>query len=153
LMSGYTGTNTATGDNSALGYGYKPNRIGLRGAGNIAWNWLNANYPTYYPSTLSGSAQNSPVAATCAAGSVVDGRHTRYPVVLTTPPSHGVTTSPPPYPLADYAPTPPAYVELPSSTQIAAETATTRGQATPIFYQLKISQNGLLSLSYSLCPP
>jgi type IV pilus assembly protein PilY1 len=37
--------------------------------------------------------------------------------------------------------------------QIANESATTRNAATPIFYQLKISQNGLLSLSYSVCPP
>jgi len=32
LVSGYTGTNVATGDNTAYGYGYKPGRIGLRGA-------------------------------------------------------------------------------------------------------------------------
>ena len=156
LMPGYTGTNSATGDNSALGYGYKPNRIGIRGAGNIAWNWLNTNYPTYYPSTLSGAAQNSAVAATCSAGAVVDATNSNYPVVVTTTTTgkgnNKVTTSTPTYPLADYAPIPGAYVELPSSTQIANESATTRGQATPIFYQLKISQNGLLSLSYSLCP-
>jgi type IV pilus assembly protein PilY1 len=36
LVVGYTGTNTATGDNAAYGYGYKPGRIGLRGAGNIS---------------------------------------------------------------------------------------------------------------------
>jgi type IV pilus assembly protein PilY1 len=157
LMSGYTGSNSATGDNTALGYGYKPNRIGLRGAGNIAWTWLNANYPTYYPASLSGSAQNAAVAATCAAGAVVDATNTSYPVVVTTTTTgtgkNKVTTTTPTYPLADYAPIPGAYVELPSSTQIANESATTRGQATPIFYQLKISQNGLLSLSYSLCPP
>ena len=41
---------------------------------------------------------------------------------------------------------------LPAGTQIANESATTRSAATPIYYQLKISQNGLLSLSYSLCP-
>src|ERR1700681_4843977 len=41
---------TASSDNTATGgYGYKPNRIGLRGAGNIAWSWLNANYPAFYP--------------------------------------------------------------------------------------------------------
>ena len=157
LMSGYTGTNTATGDNSALGYGYKPNRIGLRGAGNIAWNWLNANYPTYYPPTLSGAAQNAAVAATCSNGAVVDATNTAYPVVMTTTTTgtgkNKVTTTSPTYPLADYAPIPSAYVELPASTQIANEAASTRGQATPIFYQLKISQNGLLSLSYSMCPP
>jgi len=156
LMSGYTGTNSATGDNSALGYGYKPNRIGLRGAGNIAWNWLNANYPIFYPSSLSGAAQNSAVAATCAAGAVVDATNSNSLVVTTTTTGTGknkVTTTTPTYPLADYAPIPNAYVELPTTTQIANESATTRGQATPIFYQLKISQNGLLSLSYSLCPP
>ena len=38
LMPGYTGTNTATGDNTALGYGYKPGRIGMRGAGNVAFS-------------------------------------------------------------------------------------------------------------------
>ena len=38
---------------------------------------------------------------------------------------------------------------LPVGTQIAAEAATTRGQATPITYLLKITQNGLLSFSYS----
>ena len=47
---------------------------------------------------------------------------------------------------------PSGYSVLPSGTKIAAETATTRGQATPIYYQLKVSQNGLLSLPYALCP-
>ena len=59
LVSGYTGTNTPTGDNSAYGYGYHPGRIGLRGAGSISWAALTAAYGTnqgsslpYYPSTL-----------------------------------------------------------------------------------------------------
>ena len=55
--------------------------------------------------------------------------------------------------ILDYAALPGGYVVLPSGTQIANETALTRAQATPIFYQLKISQNGLLSLSYATCPP
>ena len=66
LMSGYTGSNSATGDNTALGYGYKPGRIGMRGAGSIAWNTLSAAYGTnlgssspYYPASL---------ATTCAKG-------------------------------------------------------------------------------------
>jgi type IV pilus assembly protein PilY1 len=50
--------------------------------------------------------------------------------------------------ILDYAPIPSAYKEL-TSFQIANESATTRGTATPIFYQLKITQDGLLSLSYS----
>jgi type IV pilus assembly protein PilY1 len=69
----YTG-NTATGDNSALGYGYKPNRIGLRGAGNVSWNYLNATYPTYYPTaTLNNSTlRQNAVRNTCVKGAVLD---------------------------------------------------------------------------------
>ena len=40
----YIGTNSATGDNSAYGYGYKPDRIGLRGAGSVSWAALTALY-------------------------------------------------------------------------------------------------------------
>jgi type IV pilus assembly protein PilY1 len=153
LMPGYTGSNTATGDNTQYGYGYKPGRIGMRGAGSIAWSVLNQNYPTYYPSSLSAAAQNSAVTATCKNGAVVNAANGTDAVVTTTT-GHGssqVTT--PTYPLPDYAPIPSAYVELPSSTQIANEAAMSRPAATPIFYQLKITQNGLLSLSYSTCPP
>jgi type IV pilus assembly protein PilY1 len=48
----YTGTNVASGDNTAFGYGIKPNRIGLRGAGSISWAALNAAYGTYQGSGL-----------------------------------------------------------------------------------------------------
>ncbi len=51
--------------------------------------------------------------------------------------------------ILDYAPIPGAYKEL-TSFQIANESALTRGAATPIFYNLKITQNGLLSFSYSV---
>src|SRR5439155_18021210 len=140
-MPGYTGPNPATADNSALGYGYRPNRIGLRGAGNVAWSWLNANYKAYYPDAWTGTAnQYAAVRATCAAGVVWDSAHNGKAVKVT-----GDTI-----PLYDYAAIPNAYVVLPASTQIANEAATTRGAATPIFYQLKITQDGLLSLSYSL---
>ncbi|HEY2779391.1 MAG TPA: PilC/PilY family type IV pilus protein [Steroidobacteraceae bacterium] len=44
LVVGYGGTNTATGDNSAYGYGYKPGRIGLRGAGNVSMAGLTTAY-------------------------------------------------------------------------------------------------------------
>src|SRR6267154_5607066 len=137
---GYFGQNPATADNSALGYGYRPNRIGLRGAGNIAWSWLNANYPTYYPSGQSAAWMQGAVRATCAAGVVWDSAHNGKAVKVT-----GDTI-----PLYDYAPIPNAYVELPSTMQIANEAAMARPQATPIFYQLRISQRGLLSLSYSI---
>jgi type IV pilus assembly protein PilY1 len=51
--------------------------------------------------------------------------------------------------ILDYAPIPNAYKEL-TSFQIANESATTRGAATPIFYNLKITQDGLLSFAYSV---
>lgn len=140
-VSGYTGPNAATGDNTATGYGYKPNRIGLRGAGNISWSWLNANYPDYYPSSWAGTAsQYGAVQATCAHGLVWDYAHN----------GKAVKTNGDTIPLYDYAPIPNAYVELPSSTKIANEAAATRAAAVPIFYQLKITPTGLLSLSYSV---
>jgi type IV pilus assembly protein PilY1 len=63
LVIGYTGTNAATGDNSAYGYGYKPGRIGLRGAGSVSLAALTAAYGTdpsntalpYYPASLATS--------------------------------------------------------------------------------------------------
>ena len=47
LAPGYVGTNVATGDNSALGYGYHPGRIGLRGAGSVAFSALNTLNSAY----------------------------------------------------------------------------------------------------------
>jgi type IV pilus assembly protein PilY1 len=66
LVAGYTaggGTNVATGDNTAYGYGYKPGRIGLRGAGSVSWAALNGAYGAnpgssvlpYYPASLTTS--------------------------------------------------------------------------------------------------
>ena len=52
--------------------------------------------------------------------------------------------------MADYAPIPNAYVELPNTTLIANEAAISRSDGVPIFYSLKITQDGLLSLSYSI---
>ncbi|MBV8496908.1 MAG: pilus assembly protein PilY, partial [Gammaproteobacteria bacterium] len=139
LMPGYLGPNIPTGDNTALGYGYKPGRIGMRGAGNVAWNWLTANYPATYPPTFTGAQQNAAVQATCYNG-VVWNIMTNSPVL---------DSSGAPIPLYDYAPIAGAYVELPAGTQIASETAMDRPDAIPILYRLKITQDNLLSLSYS----
>jgi type IV pilus assembly protein PilY1 len=70
LVAGYAsggGTNVATGDNSAYGYGFKPGRIGLRGAGSISWGGLNGAYGAdpgntalpYYPASLATSCNIS----------------------------------------------------------------------------------------------
>ena len=139
FMPNYTGNNPIWGDNSALGYGYRPNRIGLRGAGNVAWNWLNTNYPTYYPSTFTAAQQKAAVQATCRSGSIWNS--------ASWSPALDVNNNP--LAVYDYAPIPNAYVELPYTQKIASEGAMNRGAATPIFYQLTVTQNGLLSLSYS----
>jgi type IV pilus assembly protein PilY1 len=142
-MSGFT-ANTASGDNSALGYGYKPNRIGLRGAGNISWGWLNAKYGSYYPlSKLNTNAlQQDAVKKTCSTGFLWDySSSTSNPTRVNSPT------------ILDYAPIPNAYKELPSSVLIANEYASggyKRGDATPIVYNLKITQDGLLSFGYSI---
>ena len=62
------------------------------------------------------------------------------------------TASPAIAPILDYMAQPGGYVALPSGTQIANESATLRSAATPIVYQLKITENGLLSFSYAVCP-
>jgi type IV pilus assembly protein PilY1 len=145
LMPGYTGANIATGDNTAFGYGYKPDRIGLRGAGNVSWAYLSATYPSYYPvSILSSPAQQqAAVQLTCSTGVVWNySGGASNPTAVTNP-------SPP---LMDYAPIPNAYKEL-TGLQIANEFATgglLRSNATPIAYKLKITTDGLLSLSYSI---
>jgi type IV pilus assembly protein PilY1 len=181
--------NTISGDNAALGYGERPDRIGIRGQGNVNWNYLTATYgtvnatlgavPPYYPSTL---------ATTCPAGSGATcnttnagGNNTPYAITATqqacstgylynysdptSPLEAAVTQSGnknhPTYsnfiPASDYAPIPGAYVELPetgaNAVHIALESAMTRRQAKPIYYQLKLTQSGLLSLWYSLGGP
>jgi type IV pilus assembly protein PilY1 len=80
LMPGYTGTNSASGDNSAYGYGYKPGRIGLRGAGNIAWPSLTAAYGNnpsnsaapYYPASLATSCNLSGGTYSAASGNCIN---------------------------------------------------------------------------------
>ncbi|MGC1524002.1 MAG: PilC/PilY family type IV pilus protein, partial [Steroidobacteraceae bacterium] len=77
LVSGYTGSNTvsgANGDNTASGYGFKADRIGLRGAGSISWAGLTAAYGTYqgaglpyYPASLATTYGSSTYS--CASGS------------------------------------------------------------------------------------
>jgi len=192
LVSGYAGSNRVNpqsgaapvmtynsppGDNSFAGYGYMPNRIGLRGAGSVAWAYLNKTYPNYYPSTLSSTQQLNAVRNTCINGQVLDYTNVKSggdncpvgnggpssstssstnqncPVVV---PAATLTSSGLPV-LRDYAPIPGAYAELGTSLKLANETLTGAQSyrpdgvnVTPVFmYNLKITQDGLLSLSYS----
>jgi type IV pilus assembly protein PilY1 len=82
------------------------------------------------------------------------------PTTLTNTVNTGSTTSSPVaniLPVLDYAPIPGAYVELAETGSNAVHIATeyaaggySRPLAKPIYYQLKLTQNGLLSFWYSL---
>ena len=155
------GDNTATGINGSQNAG----EVGIRGYGSINWTWLNANYPTDYPSSLAGMSDGGSntyaedaVQATCSTGTVWDysnptttttrvctahyrnGSCKTYKNETTGGPSNTNTAIP------DYAMVPGSYV---TGLTIANESATTRASATPITYTLKITANGLLSLWYA----
>jgi len=195
LASGYAGTNrvnpqsgaaplmtynSPAGDNGYAGYGYMPNRIGLRGAGSVAWAYLHKTYPTYYPSSLTSTQQANAVQNTCINGQVLDYGATHIksggdnctvgnggpgtstsgttgqncPVVV---PAATLTGAGLPV-LRDYAPIAGAYAELGTSLKLANETLTGTQSHRPdgvnvtpvLMYNLKITQDGLLSLSYSV---
>ena len=123
-------------DNTASGGQYKPNRIGLRGGGNIEWNWLTATYPQYYPSGLSTTNQNNAVRATCETGTLWD-------YSGSSPQNTGTQ-------ILDYPAITDGYVVI--SKRIANEYSNggySSQKATPITYRMRLTQNGLLSLDYS----
>jgi type IV pilus assembly protein PilY1 len=159
-------------DNTASGYGKLANRIGLRGAGSVSWNYLNTTYPKFYPSKLTGTAQAAQaVRQTCETGFVWDFSDVRENTDSTsttyTPANAGSgsqsiwnpynAVAMPLMPVSDYAAIPNAFTVLPKL--IANESAKYRGYATPatagtnygipITYNLTISPAGLMSLAYS----
>jgi type IV pilus assembly protein PilY1 len=142
LLSGYMGLGIDEfgnflnpRDNTASGPGLQAGRIGLRGAGSISWKALNTKYPQYYPSSLTRGQQAEAVNKTCKTGTLWDySNPTQSKQLSTTIPDYKDLN---------------AYQILPDTQPIANEAALTRGAATPIAYQLKITQDGLLSLSYS----
>jgi type IV pilus assembly protein PilY1 len=123
--------NTSTGPAGQVG-----NRIGMRGAGSTAWAYLNATWPTYYPSSWNATQRAAAVTAACASGYSLNAVK-----------------------LPNYALIPNGSALLPSGTLIANEGAIYRGDGStaksgsqygvPITYNLKITAAGLLSLSYS----
>jgi type IV pilus assembly protein PilY1 len=142
------------GDNTATGYGFVPGRIGLRGAGSISWTALNNAYGTdpgdltkpYYPSSLSTADRQTVVQNACQSGTLRNySTGTAAPASGTQIPATlgGANTAG----ILDYA----AIVgqTLPAANPLYNGNAMTRGDATPIFYNLKITADGLLSLSYA----
>lgn len=147
FLNGSTGTYGTGGfnanDNTASGLGANgqtPEEIGLRGAGNISWPWLNSNYPVQYPSTLNAGQQVDAVHQTCMSGHVMD-----YSNVALNP--HGVYTA---TAIPDYGIIPGGNVVLPAGTLLANEGSNKRSNANAMTYRLKISSDGLLSLSYAV---
>jgi len=126
------------GDTTSTGPGAKANRISLRGAGSTNWAWLNANYSTYYPSSLSAADKLDAVQNTCSTGTLWDYRKGASKATqLSTKLAYN-------------------YNWLQSfdvGSAIANQQATNkplRGNAVPISYSLKISSTGVLDFSYSI---
>ncbi len=112
-------------------------------ANGLTYSWLNSQYPSNYPNTVTSSSdQTAAQNATCTTGYIQQGTAT-----TTTSTSNlswsSTTTSLPDYPAFTNG-----YTILPSSTPIGSS-ATTRANATPINYKLKITPDGYLSFWYS----
>ncbi len=175
------GDNTATGDPASATYlnqyhygaDYQPGRIGLRGAGNLNWAYLSANfgadYPADYPGTtnpLSASDIQKGVWDTCRTNTVwnITASTTINSTgqTVTTYSWHNTGAALPSY--VDYAAIPNAYkilsgVRLAQVDSLATNGNVLRGYDTPattganfgvpITYNLTVTPDGLLSLSYS----
>lgn len=160
-------------DNTASGPGLQASRIGLRGAGSISWKWLHNTYSTLYPSSWTTAQQAAAVQNTCHQGALMDyyqaknnkGQITTWGHYYTSTSSTSTSSSSNSaipvydYPMITDATGAGAYKVLTlSSGKIAAEASLstsganipiTRDAATPIAYNVNITQDGKLSFSYS----
>jgi len=170
---------SASGDNTATGGGYQPERIGLRGAGSVAWLALTTAYGAntgssspYYPASLattcSGGGIYNSANGTCSTGTLMSwlavqktcstGNLYNYstPSSPTSVGAASLTNSANTAGILDY---PALYYNVLSGVTMANESAQKRGSttvantttadATPITYQLKLTPDAKLSLSYS----
>lgn len=148
--------NTSSGANANGGAGAIPSRISLRGAGNTNWANLSTNYSKYYPASNLSTSQANAVQSTCAAGylynfsgksqkdahgnTIYDGNQTteqipyNYNYITGSTLGNNVTI----------------YSQEAAGTNSSGGSKAVRGNATPITYALTITQDGLLSLSYSV---
>ena len=132
-------------DNTSSGNGFQAGRISLRGAGSTAFASLSTSPTTkaYYPTTLSASDQMSAVQNTCKTGMIwnysggkLNGFSDRSATTIALPNYNFLLGS-----------------NLPSGFSLSNQQGMNmplRGNATPITYGLSITQDGLLSLSYSV---
>lgn len=158
VLGGYLGVGidefgnfSNSSDNTASGPGRIPGSISVRGAGNVNWTWLNANYPQLYPSNTNNTDRRNAVQATCKTGLLFNASGSKQSVTV-----KGVSENikdgassknltVPNYPFLETS-------KLPSTVSISNQGATAmpkRGDAKPITYGLSISADGFLNLSYS----
>ena len=141
-----------------------PGEIGLRGAGNVNWAWLNANYPKYYPSSLNTPYDSQghtyaalAVQATCKSGTLWN--YSSPTQTCTWDDNGNRTCSGGPVntgtAIADYHVIQPgSVVTLPSTQPISSQESNSqnasanRGAAKPITYKVIVTSTGLLSFYY-----
>ena len=139
------GSFSSKSDNTNTGTGPGWNWVTLRGAGNVNWDWLSTAWSRYYPASRLNTTKlrQDAVAKTCSTGKLWD--YSRS------------ATKPSDVPLSAYGKL--YNYDAIKSVQIDRvnspiynqqnENNPTRGRAKPITYNLKITQDGKLSLAYS----
>lgn len=153
LLGGYIGlgidefgnfANAGDNTNTGISTGQTPNLVTLRGAGNTNFGWLSTNSAssTYYPTSVLNTTalQQTAVQKTCSTGKFWDYRKSASnPTAVATTPSTFLNY---PYIVSQ---------ALGKNTIYNQEATArpTRALATPITYNLKITQDGLLTFAYS----
>ena len=150
-----TGSNSVTvisnGDNTSSGSGASPSTIGVRGAGNVNWYYLNSNYPTLYPTSAD---QKNAVQQTCRTGTLYNASNSTQTVTVngsSTSIKSGTSST---LPVLNYKLLGSSALLTSGNNAVTISNqqgtlSPTRGQAKPITYALSITQNGLLNMSYS----
>lgn len=144
-------SSTSTGNTTSINRDNKVNGTTYSCTGTYVTTTTTATKETDYTFTQAGSTNTSPSTSNASGytGSsgqmygLVNGVY--YPITFTY--ANPTTNHSQSFP--DYAAIPNAFVNLPSTTPIANESAKVRTDATPISYKLQITQAGLLSLWYS----
>ncbi|CAG9176552.1 hypothetical protein LMG23992_03309 [Cupriavidus laharis] len=139
--------NTTTGSGPNGGAGTTPGRISLRGAGDVNWASLSARYPQYYPAGLNDVLRGLAVRTTCATGALWDfsAARTNYRGQYVS----GTAKTTAEKVALNYNYMAHSDPGIPLSNQQGVARPL-RGKATPITYALRLTQNGRLSLSYSV---
>ncbi len=133
-------------DNTSSGPGFQAGRISLRGAGSTAFASLSTSPATsaYYPTTLNASDQQSAVQNTCRTGTIWNYSGNKIGNVNNKNDTTIQLAYNYPFLLGS---------NLPAGFSLSNQQGMNmpvRGNATPITYGLKLTQDGLLSLSYSV---